>query len=133
MDPAQFTAASVYRSIRETLKRCYGDVGTALMLGAVTVKYLHPMSHLAVVRCGRDHLTQVRAAITLVAQVAGHDVSLEVFKVCGSPRTCKQALVATQQRFYDRRRVHVLSVGGSPDTVDAEEQADTAAIAALEI
>ena len=135
-------SSAIYRAVRDSVRSCFGDFGSALVTKGLAVKYAHAGSSVAVVRCGRDDAAKVRAAMAFVTEIQGDAVVMEVFEACGSVRTCASTLLAHQAMCFERRRAaHRRPKGETPsardvqalEEIDREEEDDAKVIRALDL
>ena len=133
---------AVYRAVRDSVRSCFGDFGSAIITKGLAVKYLHAGTGTAVVRCGREDAPKVRAAMTFVTEIQGDAVVMEVVEMCGSVRTCVAKLLAHQACLFERQRAaHRRRKGETPSAkdlealkeIDMDEEDDAKTIRALDL
>ncbi|KAG9411666.1 RNA-binding protein pop5 [Aphanomyces cochlioides] len=82
----------IYSMVIASMGNNFGDIGVGLMMHATQVIYYNATTQLAVVRCDRDYATQVQACLTFVGEFQHQDIKYQTIRICGSNRTCKDAL-----------------------------------------
>ncbi|ETV98925.1 hypothetical protein, variant [Aphanomyces invadans] len=80
----------------------FGDVGAGLMQQSTQVVYYNATTRVVVVRCGREFATCIQACLTFITEFHHQDIKFETLRVCGSNRTCKDALLAISLARIDK-------------------------------
>lgn len=109
--------------LRKEMSVNFGDVGGGFFLGSMSLKYWNPVTGLAVVRVGRDIYRQVWASLTLLREINGRAVAVQVTH-CGSTLGSSQnaAISRSEIRFDKLLKRGVMPGGeraGAKNTQDA--------------
>ncbi|OQR81574.1 hypothetical protein THRCLA_23341 [Thraustotheca clavata] len=101
---ASLTARDVYTVVLQAIGSNYGDYGVGIIQSSLQVVYYNAITQLAVVRCARDHATQVQACLTFITEVLHQDVKFRTVHVCGSNRTLKDTMLElSRERIRDHK------------------------------
>ncbi|KAF0774338.1 hypothetical protein AaE_001962 [Aphanomyces astaci] len=91
----------IYALVVGAIGNNFGDVGAGLMQQSTQVVYYNAATHIVVVRCGREYATCIQACLTFITELHNQDIKFETLRVCGSNRTCKDALLAISLQRID--------------------------------
>eukprot|EP00968_Pinguiococcus_pyrenoidosus_P018490 scaffold1944_cov241-Pinguiococcus_pyrenoidosus.AAC.4 len=100
--PAKLSAAALKRALEEQLVADFGTFGCAQTSRALQVRAFHARSGLLVLRCKREALRQVWAALTFLAKVEQTRVCASVLTVASSRRTCKMKVAQALRKACER-------------------------------
>ncbi|KDO28736.1 hypothetical protein SPRG_19953 [Saprolegnia parasitica CBS 223.65] len=109
------TARDIYSLVLAAIGSNYGDFGVGTMQAALQVLYYNAITHLAVVRCGRDDATKVHACLTFLTEAQHQDAKFRTVVVCGSSRTVKDTLLR-----LSRERIQDAKLATTHPTIEAD-------------
>jgi ribonuclease P/MRP protein subunit POP5 len=90
------------RAIRDSLQHSFGDVGAGAIGGSLAVRYYSPTTRNAIVRCSRQGLPYVWAAVTFCTSFAGRRVRMVVSHCGGTIRKVQQAAIRADRCEIER-------------------------------
>jgi RNase P/RNase MRP subunit POP5 len=132
------TSAAFLRAIRKSVERHFGMHGLAVVQTALQVKYFNPITGVAVVRCAREQVRTVWAALTLIETISCHPgrrgsgpsgpstnvcVAIRVLHNSGTIKLCQEAAVKHDTRLLLAEELR--SLGDAAELIEPDESDDS--------
>mmetsp|Transcript_28876 Transcript_28876/g.112461 ORF Transcript_28876/g.112461 Transcript_28876/m.112461 type:complete len:160 (-) Transcript_28876:2363-2842(-) len=122
------TSNDVFQTLRRGLEVYFGVVGLGQTQRALALKYFDPGTRLALIRCARDEVARVRAALTLTSKISSANggsvrVRMRVVLSSGTLKTPKQELYKRTKASFSSRSGSRPRIGSPLTKTSLEETA----------
>lgn len=107
--PEEINPKRLLQMIRQALKDHYGDYGAGAAGILLVIKYFSQKTSTGILRCARQHVDTVVAAIALINRLGDNEVILRCVHVSGTIKKCEIASIKRDQddiiRLQRQKRV----------------------------
>jgi ribonuclease P/MRP protein subunit POP5 len=91
------TAVDLFKALKESVALNFGDWGAGTQQTALTCKYWHALTNMAIFRCARDNAKLVLASLALLRLIRGRVVTCNTIHVAGTIRSCQETTIRHHQ------------------------------------
>ncbi|XP_060083219.1 ribonuclease P/MRP protein subunit POP5-like [Ylistrum balloti] len=93
-----FTELELYKCIRDSVIKSYGDYGYGVLKSSLSLKHWNKASNIVLIRAKRGSHAMVQSAITFVRKICSTDACFNTLHIGGTIRSCYKFLVHHHQR-----------------------------------
>ncbi|KAF7299542.1 Ribonuclease P/MRP protein subunit POP5 [Mycena chlorophos] len=122
----------IFSALRQSVLTNFGDVGWGSVGMSLNVKYYSPMTHVCIIRVGREHHKIAWGAVTLLTTIEGRRYIPNVVHLSGTIKHTQLAAIAHNREVVARFRAQAKTASAYQDSYDAKLQEISAEIEALQ-